>query len=351
MRAMSFRRAIRHSLLCLLVCFATIADAQFLLRTVRVTPPPPANPSALINFSGWELALPVSRALSSGTGSPYAGGQLKYDCSTATSIAQSENATVVPIGTYSSDWFRIQQAPDGQYEVLFLAPVWGSPSSPCAGGSTSDHTRTELRQLTPGPSNSGASKGDFKIADRGRLTLVTRPLRFPDRDRNNVATTTGNNLTLAQIHPISDGAASSVFSILLLRKNGDLEATLTNADGTSATATPYNQPLDLLTGVQLGDVLWIELTTEADRLEWRAENRTRAAGTIVTMTQQVPNVLSAGLSQRTRYQYFKAGYYHGTQPDYSTDAAEVVGGVLDPALVSDYGAAAIRSISYTFLGP
>ncbi len=352
MRAAAFGRATRQALLCLLVCFATVADAQFLLRTVRATPAPPANPAAILDFTGWEIAIPTSRALTTGAGSPYAGGQLKYSNATAADIAQSEAAILNPIGTYSSEWLQVQQAPDAQYEVLFKSPIWGSPSSPFEA---SDHTRSELRQLTDGPTNSGDGKGDFKIADRGRITMVARPLRFPDLASNGTASTTGNNLTMMQIHPndglAGDNASSTVFSILALRKNGELQATLTNADGTRASDPPWNVPIVLLAGVQLGDVLWIELTTEADRLEWRAENRTRAAGTIVTLTQSVPDVASNGLTQRTRFQYFKAGCYHATPPNFSSDAPEAVSGVLAPLLVSDFAAVAIRSLSYTFLGP
>ena len=349
MRAMFIRRATRQALLWLLLV-ASSAQAQFLLPTV--TPgggsAPPANPSELIDFSGWEIAIPTSRALSSGTGSPYAGGELKYSNATAAAAAQSEAAIINPIGTYSSDWLMVQLAPDDEYEVLFKAPIWGSPSTPFSG---SDHTRSELRQLTDGPTSSGDSKGDFKIADRARITMVARPLRFPDLASNGTASTTGNNLTMMQIHPITDAASSSVFSILALRKNGQLQATMTNADGTNAASSPHNVPIVLLTGVQIGDLLWIELTTEADRLEWRAENRTRAAGTIVTLTQSVPNVSSGGLTQRTRFQYLKAGCYHATPPNFSSDASAAVAGVLNPALVTDFAAVAIRSLSYEFLGP
>ena len=353
MRAAVIGRATRQALLCLLLCLATTAHAQFLLRTVMPSGvAPPANPGALIDFTGWEIAIPTSRALTTGTGSPYAGGELKYSNTNAAAIAQSEAAILNPIGTYSSEWLQVQQAPDGQYEVLFKSPIWGSPSSPFSG---SDHTRSELRQLTDGPTNSGDSKGDFKIADRARITMVARPLRWPDLASNGSATTTGNNLTMMQIHPndglAGDTATSTVFSILALRKNGELQATLTNADGTNAASSPWNVPIVLLSSVQLGDVLWVELTTEADRLEWRAENRTRAAGTIVTLTQSVPDVASNGLTQRTRFQYLKAGCYHATPPNFSSDASAAVAGVLNPSLVTDFAAVAVRSLSYEFLGP
>lgn len=323
------------------------------LPTVRAAGvPTPTKPSDIINFAGFNLAIPTSRSVAAtGVGvtpayPAYAGGELKYSNATPRAIQESNATTITTIGDYQSPWFYVQQAPDGIWEVVFTCPIWGSPSTPFGGGGTSDHTRSELRQILPGPTNSGASLGDFKIADRLRATMLCRPLRFPDVD-NAGSPTAANNLTMMQLHPISDGASSSVFSILALRKDGKLQATMRDANGTNGAATDAAQ--NLLIGVSLGDLLWIELTTEADRLEWRAENRTKGGG-IKTLSQPVTaGNLSGGLNQRDRFQYLKGGCYQGTEVLMSTDAAKAVNGVLSLSDVIDRAAVALRQFQYGFL--
>lgn len=308
----------------------------------------PPRPRRFYTPADWNLALPVSERLTSGTGSPYNGGELKYLDTTAADRAQSDAGEILPnVGDYASnEWLFPQRGPDGKWELVFRASIWGSPSTPFSG---SDHTRCELRAIKPGPTNSGSSRGDFKVADRLFMDGEFRPLRFPDRDGNGGTSTTGNNLTIMQLHPITDAASSSVFSIMALRKNGQLQCTMTNADGTRASDAPHNVPIVLLNNVQIGDVIWYELTTEADRLEWRGENRTRAPGTIVTLTQPIPNVASGGLTQRNRFQYAKAGCYHATDVSFSTDAPNVVNGVLPRNLVTDFAAVAYRYVRYRYL--
>lgn len=310
----------------------------------------PPRPRRFFNEADWNLAIPTSEVIPANrTGGPYAGGELKYDNSTAANAAQSEAAEILPtVGNYADrDWLYPQRGPDGRWECVFKAPIWGSPSSPFSG---SDHTRCELRGIKPGPTNSGSSRGDFKLADELELEAICRPLRFPDRDGNNGTSATGNNLTMFQLHPVDslDNATSSVFSILALRKNGQLQATMTNADGTRASDAPHNVPIVLLSNVQLGDVIWYRIVTFNDRLEWLAENRTRAAGTVVSLIQPVPNVLSAGVSQRTRFQYAKVGCYHATSVSFSTDAPKVVNGVLQRKDVTDFAAVAIRDVRYRY---
>ncbi len=319
-------------------------------RFIRSIP----RPSRFYEPADWNLALPTSEKLpaTSGgrpvVGGPYAGNELKYSNATTADLAQSEAAEIEPtIADYASgEWLYPQKGPDGKWEVVFRTSIWGSPSTPFGG---SDHTRCELRGIKPGPTNSGSSRGDFKVADRLFLEGEFRPLRFPNRDGNGGTSATGNNLTMMQLHPISDNASSSVFSILALRKSGELQATMTNADGSRASDAPFNVPIVLLPNVQIGDVVWYELTTEADRLEWRAENKTRAAGTIVRLTQPIPNVLSNGLSQRNRFQYAKAGCYHATDVTFSTDAPKVVNGVLARKDVNDFAAVAYRYVRYRYL--
>lgn len=321
----------------------------------------PPRPRRFYNPADWNLALPFSEAIPSNrVGGPYAGGELKYLYSGTQPITpekvaadpdaqQSEAAEIDPnVGDYaSSEWLFPQRGPDGKWELVFRASIWGSPSSPFSG---SDHTRTELRGIKPGPTNSGSTRGDFKVADRMFMEGEFRPLRFPNLDRDGNNSATGNNLTTMQLHPVDslDDAATSVFSIMALRKNGQLQCTMANADGTNA-ATTHGVPIVLLSNVQLGDVITYELTTEADRLEWRAENKTRAPGTIVTLTQPIPNVSSAGVTQRTRFQYPKAGCYHATGVDKSTDAPNVVNGVLPRRLVTDFAAVAYRYVRYRYL--
>ncbi|MBA4285470.1 MAG: hypothetical protein C0434_08065 [Xanthomonadaceae bacterium] len=309
----------------------------------------PPRPRRFYEPNDWNLALPTSEVLTVGTGSPYAGGELKYSNATAADIAQSEAAEIDPnVGDYADrDWLFPQKGPDGKWEVVFRTSIWGSPSSPFSG---SDHTRCELRGIKRGPTNSGSTRGDFKVADRMFMEGEFRPLQFPARDRDGVDSATGNNLTMMQLHPVDslDAAASSVFSIMALRKNGQLQCTLTNADGTNA-ATTHGVPIILLSGVQLGDVIQYELTTEADRLEWRAVNVTRAPGTIVTMTQSIPNVSSGGVTQRTRFQYPKAGCYHATGVDKSLDAAKAVNGVIPRRDITDFAAVAYRYVRYRYL--
>jgi len=339
--------------------FATLlsaASAQILVPTVRPTAeaPAPAYPNDILPLDGnFEWAIPTSRPLTSGTGSPYAGGELKYDLTNAATTAQSNNDNVprTPGGTpglatYTSDWLKVARYPgDASYSVRCRSPIWGSPSSP--GGTGSDHTRSEARQLFYGATNSGASKGDFKIANQLRATLLVRPTRFPDVD-NAGSPTAKNNLTLLQLHPISDAASNTTFVILALRKDGTLEATMRNADGTDAVPTALQK--NLLTNFDLGDLLWVEMTTRADRIEWRAENRTKAPGTIVSLTQTVPATnTSGGLSQRDRFQYFKFGCYHGTEVVNSTDAALAVGGVLSPTAYTDYIEQFIYSVSWSWV--
>lgn len=300
----------------------------------------------------WNIALPVSEIIASGDpGGPYAGNQLKYSNATADDIRQSEAREITPnFGTFSDpDYFYVAQAPDGAYEVRFIAPTWGSTSSPF---SASDHTRSELRCVFPGPSDTppSSSRGNFKLADRMKLVGVFRCLRFPDLPgTGTVPSSNGDNITVMQIHPISDGA-SSTFVILLLRRNGELQATMRNADNTNAASSPWNVPIILLSGVSINDVIWYECITESDRIEWRAENRTQSPGTIVTLTQTVPNVAGAGgLTQRTRFQYAKAGCYHGTNPNDSGDIANVVNGVLAKNLVTDFVGVAYRELSMEYL--
>lgn len=347
------RWGIASALIC--ATLLPVASAQILVPTVRQTAeaPAPAYPNDILPLDGnFEWAIPTSRPLTSGTGSPYAGGELKYDLTNAATTAQSNNDNVPrtpggtpSLATYTSDWLKVDRYPgDAAYSVRCRAPIWGSPSSP--GGTGSDHTRSEARQLFYGPTNSGASKGDFKIADRLRTILLVRPTRFPNVD-NAGSPTDRNNLTLLQLHPISDAASHTTFVILALRKDKVLEATMRNADGTDAVPGALKI---LLTNFDLGDVLWVEMTTYSDRIEWRAENRTKTPGTIVSLTQTVPTTnTSGGLSQRDRFQYFKFGCYHGTEVANSTDAAAAVSGVLSPTAYSDYIEQFIYSVSWSWV--
>jgi hypothetical protein len=335
----------------LAVAWLSTASAQILIPTVYLDGAcaPVASPTALIpSIADYELILPTNSV-----GQPsIADGVLRY---TSSNVAGSEAGKVDrPVGSFTYRYFRIECSA-GVNELVMRAPISGSPTTASPPSGSNDHTRVEFRQIEPGPSgHTTGTKGDFLLSEKLQMTGLCRPMRFPDRD-NTGSTTADNNLTLMQLQP-TDGTpgANTTFVILALRKSGELDATMRNADGSNAAdGGPGEAANDiLLTGVDLGDVIWWQVTTAATQVTWRAENRTKAPGTIVTKVMPVPDVTGAGVNQRTRYHAHKWGSYHGTNVTQSSD--DIAGkrnattGIVAHEDVTDYAEVRYRSLTYAF---
>jgi len=314
----------------LLLSFA--ASAQVLIPTVRpglecpaVTSPADVLPS----ISNYTLVLPTHSDTSDKTL-----GVLRYDGS---NVVGSEADDLYTVGTFSYRYFYVV-CNAGVNEVVMRAPISGSPTTASPPSGVNDHTRTEFRQKTPGPSGhtKGTTEpvGDFLLSEKLHMCGVFRPTRFPDRP-NTGDESSPNNLTLMQLQPTDTSGALTTFVILSLRKTGLLEATMYGADGANAATGTAD---DLLTGVQLGDKISFCLTTAATSVYWEAENLTRAPGVVQTLTITVPNTSAAGVNTRTRYYAHKFGTYHGTNVPRSSDdiAGKRVGGVVPFADAGDY---------------
>lgn len=347
---MRARMLMRSAVLALLTLAAWLpaATGQILLPTVYRDGActPVASPNLLIPaIADYELLLPTNAV-----GQPsVADGVLRYQAGNA---AGSEATRVYPVGTFSYRYFRIE-CTGGVNELVMRAPISGSPTTASPPSGSNDHTRVEFRQIVPGPSeHTTGSKGDFLLSEKLQMTGICRPMRFPDRD-NAGSTTDDNNLTLMQLQP-TDGTpgALTTFVILALRKNGLLEATMRGADNVSISASPNQTADDLLTGVQLGDLIWWQVTTSATTLYWRAENRTREPGVIRTLTLTVPDSTAAGQNTRTRYYAHKWGAYHGTNVVQSSDdlagKRDAGTGIVAHEDVTDYAEVRYRSLTYAF---
>lgn len=255
-------------------------------------------------MSDFDLALPLSRALTSGTGSPYAGGELKYSDATPEDAAQSNCMTIYPIGDYSSEYFDTVQWSDGVWELAAKGIVWGACSNPFAG---SDHTRTEVRSRKRG-SAPISGKGEFLQADKATLEGACRPMRWPDNDalgRPAVGTgTPSHNMTLYQIHDLS-----LVFVIVLFRKKsnglGRIEFTSRNVDQSSRPTVILHDD------VPLGSLLEFSLRWGPDP---NLYSETRVDGGALNV-----QTISCDPGWAERPNYFKCYAYQGTPPIYSSD--------------------------------
>lgn len=349
---MRARMLMRSAVLALLTLAAWLpaATGQILLPTVYRDGActPVASPNLLIPaIADYELVLPTNSVGQAGT----ADGVLRY---TSSNTVGSEAQNLYPVGTFSYRYFRIECS-GGVNELVMRAPISGSPTTASPPSGTNDHTRVEFRQRVAGPSgHTVGSKGDFLLSEKLQMTGLCRPMRFPDRD-NAGSTTADNNLTLMQLQP-TDGTsgANTTFIILALRKSGELDATMRNADGTNAADGGAGEAANdiLLTGVDLGDLIWWQITTAATQVTWRAENRTKAPGTIVTKVMPVPDVTGSGVNQRTRYHAHKWGAYHGTNVVQSSDdlagKRDAGTGIVAHEDVTDYAEVRYRSLTYAF---
>lgn len=281
---------------------------------LQVDAPPPSD---IIDLTDWTLGLPVNSA-----------GELfyntfKYDGSGNLIPNPSGNASrstcliKSDLTSYTSRYFYSSVAGDGTPEVNFIAPIFGSVSTPTT---LSNHTRSELRGQIHG---TGASATEFRRDNRPRLEITAVVRKRPAAN---------GDIDICQIHGLS-----TYFLIVVLRANGDLESSMTPPNGTGRTA------VDIAKGVDVGDIINLVL-------DWDTDNKIRYTVSINGSTP-LNYVHATDPGWASLDCYFKAGAYHGSDPQESQDYGKVVNGLLDPADVNDVAWVSIRALRQSLRSP